>query len=484
MKTYPKVPRHDHPTVEEDLYTADDLVLLEKVDGSNFRLFLYDERFASDYSDEFKQEHNPEDGEVYFGSKNVIRGTLTMDTSEIDGSFGRILDALRDALDQEALREFHTEYESPLLLFGEHMVRHTLDYEYESDPPPAFIGFDALALADAEETPEDPFDERFSGFLTLDEAFEVFTEIGLETITVLEREAGPLDPENISVPVSSYGNIQAEGIVIRSDTNNRRTKFVTEQFRELMQKAWGLDEATAANGAELFVARYLTNSRIRKHIQRLIKNYPGPTITEITEAVVSDAWHEEWHEVSTYDKPLIPREIYPLAEVRCEEVLDIMKTNSALNDAEMETLWEDTTQSQTDTDVNDLQIDTSTLSAFEREVIQVQGDNVEAAIVQELLGEEDIHTSFEEIVEESDRNPGRWAAGEIHDDLYTHLWATNLALIANLSVEFVPSDLEDELMDWIIEVLNNRDDVEVDEKDDDWEPSPDDADTSGLGSLF
>lgn len=49
MKVYPKIPRYDHPVVPTDLFVADDLVVLEKVDGSSFRFTLYDERYADCY---------------------------------------------------------------------------------------------------------------------------------------------------------------------------------------------------------------------------------------------------------------------------------------------------------------------------------------------------------------------------------------------------------------------------------------------------
>ncbi|MDB9252944.1 hypothetical protein [Halorubrum ezzemoulense] len=51
MKVYPKITRYDHPVAPESLFDAEDLVVLEKFDGSSFRFTLYDESHASSYPD-------------------------------------------------------------------------------------------------------------------------------------------------------------------------------------------------------------------------------------------------------------------------------------------------------------------------------------------------------------------------------------------------------------------------------------------------
>lgn len=49
MKQYPKVPRYDHPVIPENFYLEGMLWLTEKMDGSNFRFSLYEDRFADRY---------------------------------------------------------------------------------------------------------------------------------------------------------------------------------------------------------------------------------------------------------------------------------------------------------------------------------------------------------------------------------------------------------------------------------------------------
>jgi hypothetical protein len=51
MKVYPKIPRYDHPVVPADFFDREDLLLLEKFDGSSFRFTLYDDRYADRYPD-------------------------------------------------------------------------------------------------------------------------------------------------------------------------------------------------------------------------------------------------------------------------------------------------------------------------------------------------------------------------------------------------------------------------------------------------
>lgn len=482
MKSYPKVPRYDHGTVEESIFRADDLILLEKVDGSNMRLVMYDERFDHLYSDQVK-EVEPEDGDIVFASKNVVRGTLSDDPNEFDGSFKRVCDELNDAIDREALRELHTEYDTPLLLFGEHMVKHTLDYGYDESPPPAFLGFDVFKVRERDDPPENPFDERFDGFLPLSEAFAVFDRIGLETTEVVEEIDGDLNPESIIVPMSSYGNLQAEGVIIRSDGNDRRIKYRTEEFQERMKTAWGIREDQAESGVELFVARYVTNARIRKHIHKLVQEESPAAIdaSTIAEAVVADAWSEEWPEMQEVSIGITPREVYPEAETRTGEVIDTMQKNAKLNDTSLDELWADTVDSS-DLSMTTFDVSTTEISDLVDSVTSYE--QVETGLAHELISADRIHSTAEQIASENNKEIGRWVISDVHEELLDALWMENLARIANLPIEFVPLGVDNELMEFIIDEIEGREDVEINEKSETWSPSMDDTETDGLGNLF
>lgn len=478
-KAYPKVPHYYHDSVSEAFFGADDLVLLEKMDGSNLRLCLYDERYADQYGDQLHDDYDPEDGDVFIASKNVIRGRLSDEPSDFDGNFTRLLTSLRETIDPEELFDLHEAHDSALLLFGEHMVKHTLDYGYETSPPPAFLGFDVFRLADYEAPPENPFDERFDGFLSFGDAVDVFEQVGLDTAPVVERPDS-LDPDNVSIPVSSYGSLRAEGVVIRSDSRNRRVKYVAEEFRERMKEAWGMREDEAESGSELFSARYLTNARIRKHIHKLAQRQGDIDTAELTEAVVADAWEEELYDIRDIGIGLCPQDVYSVAGDRCREVLETMQTNAQLNDSSLDELWADF--SEDDVTIEALETDTDALSAVASRAREA--DDTHEALVRAFVAESDIHETAESIAADEDQDIGRWVVQDVYDTLRDDLWFENLDVIANLPFVFVPADLNDALMEYVTEAVEARDDVEIDEKPEDWQPSVDDADASNLGSLF
>lgn len=126
---YPKIPNYYHESVPNEFFDADNLVIIEKFDGSNCKICMYDERYSDLYGQDV-HAHNPVDGDIFISSKKRIRGRLSDPIDDIDDVFTRLVTELRDELDVAALRDLHDEYQSPLLLFGEHMVKHTLDYEY------------------------------------------------------------------------------------------------------------------------------------------------------------------------------------------------------------------------------------------------------------------------------------------------------------------------------------------------------------------
>ena len=482
-KTYPKVPHHDHESVEQALYEADDLVLLEKVDGSNFRLCMYDERYSEWYSDQLG-EFDLTDGDVFVGSKGTVRGRLSDNLNDVDGIFGRVFDTLRDTLDTNALRGLHDKYNSPLILFGEHMVKHTLDYDYNESPPPAFLGFDVFRLTEYEHPPGNPFEQRFDGFLPLDEAFDVFEHVGLDTINIIGKLDAGSNPEDITVPTSSYRDFQAEGVIIRSDSHNRRTKLVTKSFQETAKEAWGELEENTDVGAELFVARYLTNARIRKTVQKLFYRNRADDVDSATvaEAAIADAWEEELYDIRSIGTSLVPRDVYPLAQERCSEVVKTMRTNARLNETTLDRLWEDFGTASSDTDVSSFDVRRSVLSSLSERLKQADDPNCE--LVRAVLDANTIHSLAEDIAADVNRETGRWLISYVYDDCTDKLWYDNLGLIANLPIAITPTDVNDALLEYITEEIEARDDVVIDEKSEDWEISIEDADTSGLSSLF
>lgn len=339
MKSYPKVWRHDHPLIE-NLLSEGTVTLLEKLDGSNFRFLLYDARFAETYDD--FDGVDPSDGDIVFGSKNRWRGTLDTPLDELDGNFWRAVRHLRDTLDIEAIRALHDEY-GPLVFFAENMVRHTLDYDWETVPP--LIGFDVYAAREDEGS-----DVPFEGFLSVDEVFEAFDRINLAHAPALDQNISvtEFDPDDYEVPSSRWRDGRAEGVVIRNDEVGERGKLVTDEFRETMAKRWGKRKDEAEDDTELLVATYCTNARIRKNVHKLVRDegheFEKSIIEPLYKRVVRDIWEEEWADIIEQNWTIEMRRIWPLVAQRCEEVVETMLINSELNDAPPEKLWEDIAQ--------------------------------------------------------------------------------------------------------------------------------------------
>lgn len=482
-KTYPKVPNHYADVVDSTVFAADDLVILEKLDGSNARLCVYDNRFSDHYSDAV-HDAEPSHGDVFIGSKGNVRGRLSDDASQFDGNFKRLLTHLRETFDETAVLDLHAQYDSPLLLFGEHMVRHTLDYEYETNPPPAFLGFDVFRSTMFERPPANPFNEDFSGFLPLDEAWDVFRQAGLDTVAVLDTDATGVDPDQFTVPLSEYGAVQAEGVVFRSDSQDTRIKYVTAEFRERMHEAWGMREKDAETGAELFVARYLTNARIRKQVHKLVQESGEDAVTpsDVAELAVADAWVEELDDIRGISISLVPADIHSRAVDRAGEVISTMRTNAALNDASLDTLWADYSA------VDDESTVTTAFDVDEERLDRLHAgaenaDEPHREIVTVLLDDDRIHEVAEQQAADGNRSIGRWVIKPTADALRDEFWYDAVPFVAHLQRAFTPTALDGTLQDYIVRTIESRDDVDTSEKPEDWEPETNLSD-SDLGGLF
>ena len=223
------------------------LVLKEKLDGANFRFTV------------------TEDGEFLFGSKNVeykIDGEP--DYSEnVDGRFTDAIEYIRENCNAERIKEtFGTHY----TFFAENMVPHSLDYEYDSDPPPQVIGFDV-------------YNHEKEEYLDLESAYSFFNSIGIETAPVVgEFDAEEFDPESYEIPESDFRDGKMEGVVIINqevgeDTRSgfsTRSKMVTDEFAEKHKRQTGAPQSKeAVHGHEKVVSKYCTDGRIRKHIEKM-----------------------------------------------------------------------------------------------------------------------------------------------------------------------------------------------------------------------
>ena len=354
MKVYPKIPRYDHPVVPKSLLEADDLVVVEKYDGSAFRFTLYDDRYADLYPDTVVDAADG-DGSLVFGTRRAIRGCHRDDLRNVDGALHRAVRCLREAIEPAALRRLHDEYDGPLIVYAENLVYSTLDYGYTDRALPALVGFDVLPYAAIETMtpPGNPYEETFEGFLPTAEAWDALERIRNETAptahafvpaTIVERTPG-FDPDAFEFPSSSLAaDVRVEGVVIRTDTHERRVKLVREAFEELNRKQFGRNPDDADSGAAYLVATYCTPARIRKTVRSMVveegHDFGLHLADDLYPRVVEDIWAEHWQEIMELDRELVPADVNPLVAKRCVAELRKMETNAELNDADPTTIWQ------------------------------------------------------------------------------------------------------------------------------------------------
>jgi hypothetical protein len=353
VKVYPKVPRYDHPVIPEDFFDRDDLVLVEKFDGSSFRFTLYEERYADRYPEQVAEAADG-DGSLVFGTRRSIRGCHRDLIESVDGALRRAIRCLRGGVDAAALRDAHDEH-GPLVVYAENMVYSTLDYGYTERTLPALVGFDILPYENIETMtpPGNPYEETFEGFLETETAWTLFERLAATDppegaafvpATRLDRP-DPFDPERYTFPDSSLApGTRVEGIVVRSDGTGRRVKLVREVFRELNREQFGMPPEAADSGAEYVVASFCTPARIRKQVRTLVveegREFGLHLNDDLYRRVVEDIWSEHWPELMELDRSFTPADVYPLVAKRCIAELRKMETNAELNDADPTEVWQ------------------------------------------------------------------------------------------------------------------------------------------------
>lgn len=495
MKAYPKVPRHDLPFVPDELFEAEDLYLLEKMDGGNFRFMLYEERFKDEYEDDVLQ-YNPSDGDLIFGSKGVVRGIVSDPIHNFDSDFHAGIFALR-SIPTDTIRQIHDDY-GPLVWFVEHMVPHTIDYNYTSDPPPAIIGFDVYTPRDddreSEDFPSNPYREKFIGYLDVETARELFERIGVQFTPIVQspEEFGSVfDPNDFDVPESEYASRQAEGVVIRSDSLQVRSKLVTEEFRELHKMSMGGNPSEADTPIEWIVDSLITTARIRKHSRRLImdEGYEFSTqdkfVELVTEQVLVDAWTEEFVEIQDIDEPIIPADVHDPAKERVRHVLERMEQMGARTDSDPTMAW---TSIDGNMKAEPQTIQRTIASDIESDVKAKinHGLTPEDALIDVLVGDSQyIQEQLFELESDDGRDLDGWAVTPAVDMLMDQFWVSDKskASLWCLSIEFTPIKVKNRVREKVRNQIEEIAEVDLDSGGESWEPDSD-YNTDGLGNIF
>jgi hypothetical protein len=353
VKVYPKIPRYDHPVVPDEFFEADDLLLVEKFDGSSFRFTLYDERYANAYPEQVAAAADG-DGSLVFGTRRQIRGSHRDSLDTIDGALHRAVRCLRNGIDPTVLRTAHEEFGCPVVVYAENMVYSTIDYGFAEQAVPALVGFDLLPFDTIETmTPRgNPYEETFEGFCSASTTWDLFERLQVSTVAPefafvsakrIDRPDPGFDPDTYTVPESSLANVRMEGVIVRSDERARRVKILREGFQERNHEQFGMQPDDAETGAEYVVAKYCTSGRIRSVLRQLVieegREFELHLNEELHERVVEDIWAENWQELMTLDRSFTPAELYPFVAQRCITELRSMQTNAELNDVAPTAIW-------------------------------------------------------------------------------------------------------------------------------------------------
>jgi len=300
LTKYPKIRRLGHDKTKGILESGEELILLEKLDGQNFRLKLDEE---SDM--------------ILYGSRNTLfkEYDAPQHYEDIGGTFQKGARYIENNIDKEKLKELNEEY-GEVQIFGENMVKHTLDYEW--DEIPQFLGFDIW-------TEEE-------GWLEYDKMCVLMTELGLEVAPIFDSmDAGEFDHKDYEIPESQFRDGKAEGVVIRrsSDTDKQgswrgsRAKYLSEEFEEKHKSA--KSGAEPMTDDEELVETYATDGRIRKHINKLTvdegKDLEMSLMDELPMRIVEDIWQEEHQELVRTNKKIDMKQFRSLVASKCVPIL-------------------------------------------------------------------------------------------------------------------------------------------------------------------
>ena len=294
MNRYPSIPHVDDPEAEGLLSGDHEIVVTEKIDGASFR---------------FKRTPN---GALLFGKRGGIFGDQNgqpKPTEECGERFQPTMEYLYEAVDFDALDNLYEQH-GELWFYGESLYEHSIDYDaWEGAAPephgdvPNFVGFDVYSV-------------KGDSFVPYDTMREIFGALCLTTAPlVLRTTATQLRKEGITVPSSMYRTANpsadtefdrdglAEGVVLRNTATNCKAKYVHDAFSERNAIAFN-DVAYAQSLSGAYVAAYITDARIRKHVHKLLDEgkYSGVSMEMLEllpDRVVDDAISEEGREIDS-----------------------------------------------------------------------------------------------------------------------------------------------------------------------------------------
>ena len=221
-------------------------------------------------------------------------------------------------------------------VFGENMVKHSLDYNWEEAP--RFIGFDVYAHT-----------EDGGYYFSTSQAYDFIEALGLETAPIVDEIHVDEFDQDYEVPESEWRDGKAEGVVIINEDQEEghrsgfstRAKLVTDEFIEKNKQEMGGGGREAVHDYEKIAYKYATEARIRKQIHKmqdegrelgmeLMEN--SGNSTGLPMRVVEDIFIEECPEIVRSNHTINMKKLRSKVAKKCVSILRRVMKNSELND--------------------------------------------------------------------------------------------------------------------------------------------------------
>ena len=280
-------------------YDEHEIIVEEKLDGANTRIYIHD-------------------GKIIFGSRNVQLTSDEGDPAFIKKNFKKSYEYIRNTLGNVDLHKY-----DGLILFGETMVKHTLDYDWVHIPP--ILMFDV-------------FDTNQGKYLDYDSKVQIFKELDLPIVPLVMRkyavEMRKMKIDDDFVPQSAWRNGKAEGVVFKNYTLQIFAKYVRSEFKEKNKEVFGSSKKYAKDDSEKIVYEYCTNTRIEKAVMKLIDEkdmqLDMKMMKELPHVVWNDIVEEEYRNILNSNYVIDLKKVRKMVAKRCLAVLKQMIVNNTL----------------------------------------------------------------------------------------------------------------------------------------------------------
>lgn len=300
FKTYHKIKRLGDEE-NKDIFLDGEIVVQEKMDGANMRFMFKDKLIFGSRTQELQ-----EDKEHKF-AKN----------------FTRCINFLRERLKDKNIP-------SGFIFYGECMVAHSMQYNWEIVPP--FLGFDI-------------YDINAEKYLDYQEVKSIYEYLDLPMVPLIgiynSREIPKIDDS--FVPISKYAILsgeedvrKAEGIVLKNYSKQIFAKYVRDKFKEINAQVFGSKQIkyNSEDDTGELIFKYCTNQRIDKIIFKLLdegNELSLKLMPELIKRVLEDIYQENSIEILKSNWIIDCKKIRQMVPKRCIAILNQVITNNTLN---------------------------------------------------------------------------------------------------------------------------------------------------------